>query len=316
MNLESLVFIGPNPLSATPYLSDAVSRKGILLMLGAVISFGIVGAIAKWLSRDFDTVELVFFRNLVGVLFVLSSIAQRPLQQTGGRPGLLIFRGVIGTLSLYLYFYAVQALGLGPATTYQYTYPIFLALLSWLVVGETLNRREWLAIAAGFVGILLIFRPDLLVPLRNHAIGISNAILTAVAYLAIRQLSTYYDTRTIVLSFMLSGLVMPLISMSLGTYFPHSSLDFLLGTFRWPTELYQWLGLLALGVIALVGQVLLTQAFTYDKAGRVAAVGYTNILFAALLGQFIGDPFPDLLTLLGMALIIGGGLLVSLRPRR
>ncbi|HEV7351326.1 DMT family transporter [Telluribacter sp.] len=290
-----------------------VSRKGILYMLGAVVCFGIVGALAKWLSRDFDTVQIVFFRNVVGVVFVGASVWNRPLQQQGGRLGLLVFRGVIGTLSLYLFFYAVQTLGLGAATTYQYTYPIFLALLSWLVVGETLSAREWTAIAVGLGGVLFIFRPDLTMPLRNHAIGLSNAFLTAVAYLSIRQLSHYYDTRAIVLSFMLSGIVMPFMSMVAGSWYPHTGLDFLLGTFHWPTTAAHWAGLLALGLIAIGGQIFLTEAFTYDKAGRIAAVGYSNIVFSSVLGLWLGDPFPGLSTLIGMVLIISGGVMVSLR---
>ncbi|GAB3176820.1 DMT family transporter [Telluribacter humicola] len=282
-------------------------------MLGAVVCFGVVGAIAKWLSADFHTVQLVLFRNIVGVVFVGASVIKRPLNQKGGRLGLLIFRGVIGTLSLYLFFYAVQTLGLGAATTYQYTYPIFLALLSWLVVGETLTYREWAAIAVGLGGVLFVFRPDLTMPLRNHAIGLSNALLTSIAYLAIRQLSQYYDTRAIILSFMLSGIVMPIISMILGAYYPDTSFDFLLGTFHWPTSVVQWVALFALGLIAVGGQVFLTEAFTYDKAGRVAAIGYSNIVFSSILGLWLGDPFPDLPTIIGIVLIISGGVMVSLR---
>ncbi|TDB69241.1 DMT family transporter [Arundinibacter roseus] len=286
-------------------------------MLGAVVCFGTVGAMAKWLSRDFDTVELVFFRNLVGVVFVLVSLLNRPLQQTGGRAGLLVFRGVIGTLSLYLFFYAVQTLGLGAATTYQYSYPIFLAVFSWLFVGEALSRREWGAIFIGFTGILFIFRPDLTAPLGHHAIGLSNAIFTAIAYLSIRQLSTFYDTRAIILSFMLSGILMPVASMLAGEYLHIDGYDFLVGHFVMPTTATHWGGLLALGIIAMLGQYFLTIAFTFDKAGRVASIGYSNILFSGLLGLWLGDPFPELLTLMGMALIIGGGVLVSLRkPKR
>ncbi len=283
-------------------------------MLGAVVCFGTVGAMAKWLSRDFDTVELVFFRNLVGAAFVLVSMLNRPFEQTGGRPWLLVFRGVIGTLSLYLYFYAVHILGLGAATTYQYSYPIFLAVLSWLFVGESLSRREWLAVFIGFGGILFVFRPDLTAPLGHHAIGLSNAVFTAIAYLSIRQLSTFYDTRAIILSFMLSGILMPIASMLAGEYLSIEGFGFLIGHFVWPTTATQWGGMLALGIIAMLGQYCLTIAFTYDKAGRVASIGYTNIIFASLLGLWLGDPFPEALTLVGMALIIGGGVLVSLRP--
>ena len=255
--------------------------------------------------------QLVFFRNIVGVVFIFGSIWRRPLRQEGGKLGLLIFRGVVGTLSLYMLFYAIQTLGLGRASTYQYTYPIFLALFSWLLIGETLNGKEWMAIFVGFTGILFVFRPDLSSSLRDNALGLGNALLTAISYLSIRQLGVVYDTRAIILSFMLSGIVMPVLSMLVGTYYPMEDLDFLIGTFKWPENAYQWLGFLALGLTALLGQRMLTQSFTYDKAGRVAAVGYSNILFSVLIGFLMGEAIPSLSMLTGMLLIIAGGILVS-----
>jgi drug/metabolite transporter (DMT)-like permease len=140
---------------------------------------------------------------------------------------------------------------------------------------------------------------------------LGNALLTAISYLSIRQLGVVYDTRAIILSFMLSGIVMPILSMLVGTYYPMEHLDFLIGTFRWPENTYHWLGFLTLGLTALLGQKMLTQSFTYDKAGRVAAVGYSNILFSVLIGFLMGEAIPTLSMLTGMLLIITGGVLVS-----
>jgi drug/metabolite transporter (DMT)-like permease len=281
-------------------------------MLGAAFFFSFTSAISKWLGREFHIIQLVFFRNIVGVVFIISSIWRRPFEQKGGgKMGLLIFRGVVGTLSLYLLFYAIQKLGLGRASTYQYTYPIFLALFSWLLIGETLNAKEWLAIFIGFSGVLFVFRPDLSMSLRDNTLGLGNALLTAISYLSIRQLGMVYDTRAIILSFMLSGIIMPILSMVIGTWYPVEGLDFLIGTFTWPDKIAQWLGFLALGLTALIGQRLLTQSFTYDKAGRVAAVGYSNILFSAVLGFLMGESLPSLSMVTGMVLIILGGILVS-----
>ncbi|WP_229217024.1 DMT family transporter [Dyadobacter luteus] len=289
------------------------SQKGIILMLGAAFFFSLTSAISKHIGKEFHIVQLVFFRNIVGVIFILSSIRNRPLEQKGGgKLGLLIFRGIVGTLSLYLLFYAIQTLGLGRASTYQYTYPIFLALLSWLLIGEALNKKEWAAIFIGFSGILLVFRPDLSLAWRDNVLGLGNAVLTAISYLSIRQLGWVYDSRAIILSFMLSGILMPIASMLVGTYFPMEGLDFLIGTFKWPDTIDQWTAFLALGLTALLGQKMLTQSFSYDKAGRVAAIGYSNILFSVLIGFFMGEAFPSISSLAGMALIIAGGILVSL----
>lgn len=290
-------------------LSNA--QRGIFLMLSASFFFALMSAISKWLSQDFHIVQLVFFRNIIGVLFIGASILQRPLSQKGGKLFLLIFRGVVGTLSLYLLFYAIKHLGLGRASTYQYTYPIFLALFSWILLGEKLNSSEWLAILLGFGGILFVFKPDLTIPLKSHLIGLAVALLTSIAYLSIRQLGQVYDSRAIVLSFMLSGIALPILSMMAGSYLPHSELDFLIGTFRWPDNWLHWIGFIALGITAMIGQVMMTQSFSFGKAGRIAAVGYSNILFSVLFGFVLGEGLPTYAMMIGMLMIIGGGLLVS-----
>ncbi|WP_420152717.1 DMT family transporter [Siphonobacter sp.] len=287
--------------------------SAVVLMLLASLLFAIMTLTAKQLSTRFDAVELVFFRNLVGATFILISLQRRPMQQPGGKPFLLIFRGVVGTASLYMLFYSVRTLTLGTASAYQYTYPIFLSILSFLFFGEKLNRREWAAIGLGFVGILFIFRPDVTMPLRWHLIGLSCALLTAISYLSIRGLNRYYDTRAIVLSFMLSGLILPALSMVLGEYWPESE-SLWLGRFVWPQG-WEWLVLLGMGAAALAAQLAMTRSLGMDKAGRVSAVGYSNIVFSLLLGLLLGDALPSLPVLLGITLVISSGVLIAWRKR-
>ncbi|MDQ1087894.1 DMT family transporter [Siphonobacter sp. SORGH_AS_1065] len=289
------------------------ASSAIALMLLASFLFAGMTLIAKQLSSRFEAVELVFFRNLVGVISILISLRQKPMQQPGGKPLLLIFRGVVGTASLYMLFYSVRTLSLGTASAYQYTYPIFLSILSFLFFGEKLNRREWLAIGLGFLGILLIFRPDVTMPLRWHLIGLSCAILTAVSYLSIRSLNRYYDTRAIVLSFMLSGLILPALSMLTGSLFPDVN-HWLIGRFVWPQG-WEWAILLMMGLAALLAQLCMTRSLSMDKAGRVSAVGYSNIVFSLLFGIILGDPLPSFVMSLGITLIISGGVLIAWKKK-
>jgi drug/metabolite transporter (DMT)-like permease len=285
-------------------------------MLAGVFFFALMSTITKWMGPVFSSPQLVLFRNIIGLLFIGASVWRKPMRHQGGRFGLLVFRGVIGTLSLYLLFYAIQTLPLSTAATYQYSYPIFLAVLSWMVVGERLSSKEWGAIGIGFLGMLVVFQPEVALSWRNHAIGLGNALLTAVAYLAIRQLGQYYDTRAIVMSFMVAGIVLPLISLGIGSFYAPPALDFLIGVLKWPSQWTEWVGLLGIGLTALVGQLYMTRAFTYDKAGRVAVVGYVNILFSILFGLVLGDAWPDRSAWLGMGLIVLGGWLVSQKKKK
>lgn len=290
-------------------------HQAALLMLGACLSFSAVVAISKILGDTYDTAQQVFFRNLFGVAFVVISLIQRPAVHRGGRPLLLLSRGLVGTLALYLLFYSITTLGLARAVTYQYTYPLFMALFSFFLFKEKPAKREIAAIFVGMLGVWLIFKPDMNMPFVNHILGLSNAILTTFAYLAIKQLSRFYDSRYIVLSFMLSGIILPLISFAAGQYFDWENMSFLLGHFIWPKDPIDLLLFAALGITALIGQVLMTNAFAKGNVTQVAPIGYSSIFFSTLIGLWLGESFPDQTVIAGMVLIISGGILITAFPK-
>ncbi|WP_345031318.1 DMT family transporter [Ravibacter arvi] len=284
-------------------------------MLGACLCFSAMVATSKVLGATYDTPQQVFFRNLIGVIFVLGSLVRRPARHVGGRPLLLVSRGIIGTISLYLLFYAVSTLGMARSITYQYTYPLLMALFSYLFTADKPAKREVAAIVIGMAGVWFIFKPDMTMPPESHMIGLANALLTTFAYLAIKQLSSYYDARYIVLSFMLSGLALPILSFIGGQAFASSDAGFFIGHFKWPENGFHWLLFLSMGLTALAGQVLMTHAFAAGSVTRVAPIGYSSIFFSTIIGIALGESIPDPATITGMALIVGGGVLVTAFPR-
>lgn len=291
------------------------TKKGLWFMLVAAFCFSVSGACTKILGKHISSVELVFFRNIIGVVFVLSTIYKRPLVQVGGKLNLLIFRGVIGTLALYTFFFSITKIGLAEAITYQQSYPIILAIFSSYFLKEKLDIKSWLAVIIGFGGICLIFLPQFKIDassIKYHSFGLANAIMTALAYFSIKQLSGYYDSRSIVLSFMFSGIVLPILSLIAGHYFYVDSLAFMFGTFVLPNGIeWIWIGVLA--VSALIGQIFLTKAFTFGNTGEVSAIGYSNIVFSVIFGVILGDAFPSPLSFLGIFLIIGCGIYISMK---
>lgn len=282
-------------------------------MLVAAFCFSVSGASTKVLGKHINSVELVLFRNTIGVIFVLFTVFKRPLKNKGGKANLLIFRGVIGTLALYTFFYAITKIGLAEAITYQQSYPIFLAMMGVFLFKDMPGKAVWLAIIIGFCGICLIFLPQFnfgLNMLKFHAFGISNAIMTALAYLSIKQLAGYYESRTIVLSFMLSGIVLPLVSLLLGHFFEPGNFEFIIAKFDIPRS-GDWFWILVLAISAFFGQIALTKAFTMGDSGEVSAIGYFNILFSVWFGVLLGDAIPGIPGFLGMALIILSGIIIS-----
>ncbi len=296
----------------------STSSLGLLSMLIAAFCFSVSGACTRVLGTHLPSVELVLFRNAIGVIFVILSVFRKPISQAGGKLSLLVFRGIIGTLALYLFFFSITKIGLAEAITYQQSYPIFLALVGVLFLKEKLSTSVWWAIVMGFTGICFIFFPQFhtdFLSVKNHALGLTNAILTALAYMSISQLASYYDARSIVLSFMLSGILMPMLSLGLGEVIDTKDWSFLIAQYTQPAGTdWLWIGLLSIS--ALLGQIFLTKAFTYGKSAEVAAIGYSNIVFSVFFGILLGDASPQVLSLLGIVLIIVSGILIAFQREK
>lgn len=281
-------------------------------MLLASLSFAVMGGFAKVVSQALPPVEVTFFRNIFGVVLVGLAIYKVPLKQTGGKPFLLIFRGSIGFAALLAYFYVMAHIPLGEAVTYNKTSPLFVALFAYIFLNEKLHKSALFAVVIGFVGIVLVAQPQGGSFDKYDILGIFSGIGAALAYTSIRELRNYYDTRAIVMSFMVIGTIGPLILM-LVTPYVHVSEDFdwMFAVFVMPHGV-EWAYVSAVGIFATISQLLMTKAYELTKAGIVGTISYSNIVFALVIGVMLGDPIPDFWTLLGIILVILSGLLVAL----
>ncbi len=279
-------------------------------MLIASFTFAVMGAFAKLASQSMSSLEVVFFRNIAGVILVGIAVIKSPMKQKGGKPFLLFFRGFIGFVALLAFFYNIAHISLGDAMTYSKTSPIFTAIFAWIFLHEKLSTKAWIAVFIGFVGIVFITQPSGVGFSKYDLLGIFSGIGAALAYTSVRELKQYYDTRAIVLSFMLTGTLGPLVLFFISPHFHTAELDFLFADFVMPQGIV-WFYVLAMGVFATISQLLMTKAYGYTKAGIVGAVSYSNILFSILVGLLLGDAFPSLFTSIGIVLIVLAGILVA-----
>lgn len=290
-------------------MEDQVS-KGIKYMLFASLLFAFMGAAAKELSSSMSSVEVVFFRNVFGVFFILISIYNSPLKQIGGKFWLLTFRGVAGFVALLFFFYNISKIPLGEAMTFSKTSTIFTAILAYVFLKEKLNFKGWFGVFIGFIGIVFITEFDGSSLEKTDYLGILSGVGAALAYTSVRELRNYYDSRAIVLSFMTIGTIAPLILMIIGSFYTNPHLDFMLGTFSMPNN-SDWFYIILLGIFSTYAQIYMTKAYSYAKAGIIGTISYSNIAFSIVLGLFLGDSFPSSLIIFGILLIIFSGLLVS-----
>lgn len=279
-------------------------------MLLAGLGFSVMGGAAKILKGSFGAGQLVFWRNAIGLFVLIAGFLSRPPVNKGGKLKLLVFRGIMGTTALYSLLYCILHLPLGTAMTYNLTSAIFIAIFSFLFFREYHGRIVLFAVLLGFAGMLLVYKPAVDFPWYYHVAGLISGISSAIAYMSVNRLATYYDNRVIMLAFIGSGFLVPLIFMITRYIFQLPADPVFFIDWRWPAGI-EWLYVLWLGLAALFGQYFVTKAYGADKAGIVSAIGYANIVFSVFIGMALGDAFPDLVSATGMLCIIASGVIIS-----
>jgi drug/metabolite transporter (DMT)-like permease len=289
--------------------------KGIFYMLLAALGFSVMGGAAKTLKGSFSAGQLVFWRNTIGLMVLLPGLLLKPPVQVGGKLPRLIFRGLMGTIALYTLLYCVLHIPLGTAMSYNLTSALFIAIFSFFLFGEYHGKEVLFAVLLGFAGMMLIYKPIMYFPWYYHLAGLISGIVSAIAYLTLGRLARYYDPRVIVLSFLLSGFLIPLVSMLIHytTGIRADGLFFI--AWQWPQG-KEWLAVSLLGLAALFGQYCVTKAYGSDKAGIVSVFGYANIVYSVFIGMLLGDAFPDWMSSLGILCIISSGIIISVVKQR
>lgn len=286
------------------------TKLAIKYMLISSFLFSFTGGFAKELSTYVSSLEVVFFRNVTGVIIILYAIYRSPLNQKGGKPLLLFIRGFIGFSALLMYFYNIANIPLAEAQTFSKISPIFTAIFSYLILSEKLSKKAWIGVFIGFIGVLFVTGFDVTNLSKTDWFGIFSGVGAGLAYTSIRELRKYYDNRSIVLSFMLVGTIGPIILMVIGEFYTAPSLDWIVTPFIMPTG-WAWFHIIGLGIFATGSQMYMTKAYALAKGGIVGTIGYSTILFSIFIGMFLGDLFPTTSLLIGVGFIVLSGFLVS-----
>jgi len=273
--------------------------------LGATACLASMFAIVKWASQQGVPVfETVFFRNafaFVPLGIYIARTSSFAILRTS-RPLGHLTRAAVGLSGMVCGFLAVSHLPLTEATALSFTSPLFMTALSALILREHVGPHRWGAVAVGFVGVLIMARPD---PHHMATVWTLVALLAAVgaagAMVAIRQIATTEPGPRIVFYFTLAGVVVGLCSLPFGWVMPSP----------------QTLGLLVVGgLLGGVGQLLLTEALRVAPIAAVAPFDYAQFLWASLIGYAVWDETPRHATLWGAALVAASGLYIVYRETR
>ncbi len=275
-------------------------RRGPLYMALAAMVFTIMVVAVKVARESQSAVEVTAWRSLVAVPLVLalgktSSLAVR-------RKGLVLVRCLLGFAAVYCFVTAAKDLSVANLSLLHKLQPIWVALLAPVFLGrqERAASGVWLALGLGLFGSALILEPGLsgvdASMLTPGLWALSGALFSALAHVCLRALGRTENTRAVVFWFQFSLLPMSIIAIGIGpgSYHGLPSADLLLP-------------LAVVGVTAVCGQLLMTQAYKLDRAARTAAASYTGPLWAYLVDYWLFDTVPHGSGLVGGLLVVGAG---------
>lgn len=291
------------------------NNLSIYYMLLACAEFALVGLLAKLLSASLPSIEIMFYRNLIGTLIMLVLIIRLKEKINLKKLHLLILRGVVGAIALYCFFYNVSEISLAGAFTFLKISPIFIAIFSFLFFKENIGKLGVLAIAIAFVGVMLILEPWQSMDLRSFSvkdslIGLASGFFSALALLSVRRLQKYYSVPMVAFAFVFIASLMPALSMIIANFYSPKSLDFALAVYVPPLG-GEWILILLMGILGATYQIHVTKAYGLaKKAAVVAGVGYMDVVFTLFLGLALGEGWPDFYVFIGIICIVGGGLLL------
>jgi drug/metabolite transporter (DMT)-like permease len=277
-------------------------RRGALYMVASAVLFASMAASVRVASHELPNAPIVFFRHFVMLVFLLPWLVRegRRALDTDDLRGHLV-RGLAGVSAVACYFYAIARLRLADAVLLNQSMPLFIPLVERLWLGETVPRRLWGVLALGFVGLLLILKPGTGVFEPAALVGLSSAVLAAIAQVGIRRLTRTEPVTRIVFYF---GLVASVVAL--------------------PPALYSWRApsatalavLLLMGVFATVGQLTLTRAYVNAPAARVGPFLFVGPVFAGFLDWALWGRLPDPLFVVGAVIVVSAATLaLRLRPR-
>lgn len=268
--------------------------RGALWMCVAVPCFASMINIVRFLGETQHPLEIVFFRNLFGLLALVPwLISVGPTALRTERLGLHLFRAAIALLAMALWFWSLTLMPVTVATALSFLAPVLTSILAVLVLGEPLRAYRLVAVFGGFAGALIIMRPGGDVFGFAALIAVATALVWAISSITVKKLSST-EPAALIAAYM----ILPITPISLLLAIPY---------WQWP-DLAAWAGFVALGSFATLGHVCMGKAMAAMDAGIVVAYDYLRLPCVALIAWLAFGDVTDGLTWIGGILIALCGL--------
>jgi len=252
--------------------------KGIRFLIGSGLAFSLMSVCVKAIGERIPISELVFARATISIIITRYFLYKNKINPWGYQKRLLILRGLLGTVALFCIFKALTILPIATATVIQYIYPTFTVICAYIVLKEFILRKIVYSIIIGWIGILLVSQPELRIKsdlnetILAITIAILGALMTSLAYICVRKLSSKEHPLVIIYYF-------PLVSIPL-------SIPFIINDFVLPMGT-DWILIIGIGIFTQIGQLCITEGLRLLPAGQATSLNYSQVIFASLWGVLI-----------------------------
>ena len=256
-------------------------------------------------SLNVDSRMIVLFRATISTILILIAIgvfAKLRKQMQFTRPWLHLFRGSLIAVSTQLGFYTIANIPIATATVLFFMGPIFATIFSSILHSEHVGPRRWAAVAAGFIGAVIVLRPGFseFHPAMLTALG--SSLLFALALTLSRHLAsadgplaTYFSS-VVITAIITIPLAAPVFSI--------------------PVSGIVWLALIVVVITSAVRGYADIEAYRYGESSILAPVAYLRLVLISMAGYFMFDEVPDMATIIGASIIIAATLYIALREAK
>ncbi|MGV1958389.1 DMT family transporter [Agrobacterium sp. 22-214-1] len=266
------------------------TRAGIgWLLLDMTLVAGGMTALVKAQGVTYPAFQLVFIRAMIGLLSILPLIWRHRMEMVRVRyPWRNIFRICCNAIALTSNFIAITLLPLATVNAVGFSRPLVTMAMAVAILGESVSRYRWAGACLAFVGVLIVIGPGGAAFNAGVLVVLVSVVFGALAVIQTRALRQ--ENTTVMMVFYTVGLAVITAVPAIWTWKPVAPLD--------------WGPLLAIGLLAQLGQYCFLRAYRIADASVLAPVGYLSILFATAVGYFLFDEVPEARVVVGIVIIL------------
>lgn len=273
--------------------------RGILLMLVTTVMFTAMHAAIRHVTEELHPLQAAFFRAAFGFLIFMPHIFQHGFGfLRTERIGMHMLRAALNAGAMFLFFIGLSVTALAKVTALSFTSPLFMAVLSVMILGERMRLRRWTATLLGFIGMLVIVRPGFIELDAGSIMIICSSAIWAVCMIVIKML---LRTETSMATTGYASIFLSLFALGPAVY-----------VWQNPT-LDAWFWMLFIGVIGASAQYLLAEALRQADAGAIMPFDFAKLVWASMFGFYLFGEIPDAYTWLGALIIFASGSYIAYR---